>query len=443
MVEHDEDVAIQRQERTKPARKPTGFFRRWMPWILVLALIAAGGYFYVQKRQAAAVGGQIQDSPAAAEGRPGARRGGQFGGMNRPMPVVTATAKTGDVAISLSGLGSVTPLATVTVRSRVDGQLMSVAFEEGQLVKAGDPLGEIDPRPYEAALLQAQGQLKRDQAALENARRDRERNKDLLAKKVITQQDYDTQAALVQQNEGTVLADEGSVANAQLQVTYSHITAPVSGRVGLRQVDPGNIVHSSDTTGLVVITQMQPISVVFTIPEDDLPEVMAAFQEGSKLAVEAYDRSFQTKLATGTLLTIDNQIDPATGTVKLKAIFPNNDNKLFPNQFVNVRLVVNVRHGLVTVPSAAIHDGAQNAKFVYVVKPDQTVTVQNVTPGPVQDENTAIEKGLAAGDVVVIDGADKLRDGTKVQATNAVDAGAPTPSASPTGTGQFHHKRNS
>jgi multidrug efflux system membrane fusion protein len=361
---------------------------------------------------------------------------------NRMMPVAVATAKLSEIHLTQNGLGNVTPLATVTVKSRVNGQLMSVAFQEGQMVQQGEALAEIDPRPYQAALLQAQGQLEKDQAALKDAQLNLTRDGTLLAQKAATQQTYDTQAALVMQNEGAVTADQGTVNDAQLQIEYAHITAPIGGRTGLRQVDPGNIVQTSDSNGLVVITQMQPMGVVFTIPEDSLPAVLAQIHAGEKLSAEAFDRSFQTKLASGTLLTVDNQIDPSTGTVKLKATFPNEDNKLFPNQFVNIRLLVQTERNQIVIPTAAIQDGSQGEKFVYLVKPDQTVTVQKVTPGAVDGDNTAITQGVSVGQIVVIDGADKLREGAKVQ-VSAPGNGAATSGASPHAGAHLHHHQTS
>jgi multidrug efflux system membrane fusion protein len=417
-----------------PAGKKPGFFSHWSVRLVLLLLILAGAYAFFKKRETPAG----SEAGAGGEGR---RRGG-FSMANRMMPVAVATAKLSEIHLTQNGLGNVTPLATVTVKSRVNGQLMSVAFQEGQMVQQGEALAEIDPRPYQAALLQAQGQLEKDQAALKDAQLNLTRDGTLLAQKAATQQTYDTQAALVMQNEGAVTADQGTVNDAQLQIEYAHITAPIGGRTGLRQVDPGNIVQTSDSNGLVVITQMQPMGVVFTIPEDSLPAVLAQIHAGEKLSAEAFDRSFQTKLASGTLLTVDNQIDPSTGTVKLKATFPNEDNKLFPNQFVNIRLLVQTERNQIVIPTAAIQDGSQGEKFVYLVKPDQTVTVQKVTPGAVDGDNTAITQGVSVGQIVVIDGADKLREGAKVQ-VSAPGNGAATSGASPHAGAHLHHHQTS
>ena len=345
----------------------------------------------------------------------------------RPLPVVAAEAKKGSIDVALTALGTVTPRNSVIVRSRVDGELVRVAFSEGQMVKAGDLLAEIDPRPFEVQLTQALGQLTKDQALLKNAQLDLERYRTLLQQDSISKQQVDTQEALVHQYEGGVKTDQGQVDNARLQLTYARVTAPISGRVGLRQVDPGNIIHASDTNGLVVITQLQPITVLFPIPEDNLPRVIKRVQSGESVPVEAYDRAQKVKLGVGKLTTFDNQVDTTTGTVKLRAEFPNTDGALFPNQFVNVRMIVETLPDATLVPSSAIQRGAPGT-FVYVVKADNTVNVVPVKLGPVQGETAAVDSGIAPGDVVVVDGADKLREGSRVEliAREARDASART-----------------
>lgn len=387
------------RRRLEPAAQ-AGFSRaRWLVGLCAVALFAAGGYliFFARNGDAQSPGGKTDK-----------------GAQARSVPVVAAPAKTGDVGVYLTGLGSVTPLNTVTVKSRVDGQLMQVLFKEGQVVRAGDLLAQIDPRPFQVQLTQAEGQLARDQALLKNAELDLERYKVLVEQDSAPRQQLDTQAALVRQYEGGVKVDQGQVDNAKLQLVYSRITAPISGTIGLRLVDPGNIVHATDTNGIAVITQLQPITVVFTIPEDSLPQVMKKLHAGERLTVEAYDREQRNKLATGYLLTADNQIDPTTGTVRLKAKFDNEDGVLFPNQFVNARLLLDVKKGATVVPSVAIQRGTQGA-YVFVVKPDQTVAARPITVGPTQGDDTAVESGVTPGDLVVVDGADKLKDGVKVE----------------------------
>ncbi len=369
--------------------------------IFGLLLVAGGYYAYRDFWQADAQPRQ------GAPGRPGGPGAG-------PIPVVAAAASKGEVAVIMNGLGTATPLRTVTVRSRVDGELMRVLFGEGQIVKQGQLLAEIDPRPFQVQLAQAEGQLVRDRALLENAHLDLERYRALYAQDSIAKQQVDTQASLVRQYEGAVQVDSSQIDNARLQLAYTRITAPVSGRVGLRLVDPGNIVHAGDANGLVVITQLQPVAVVFAVPQDSVPAVLKRMQSGETIPVEAWDREQKAKLASGTLASADNQVDPATGTVKLKAQYANDDGALFPNQFVNVRMRLDTLRDVIVIPSAAVQRGAQGL-FVYLVKADQTVAQRPVKLGPAEGQNVAVIDGLAAGDLVVVDGMDRLRPGAPVE----------------------------
>jgi multidrug efflux system membrane fusion protein len=334
------------------------------------------------------------------------------------VPVIAAAARTGDLDVYLSGLGNVTALNTAVVKSRVDGQLMRVAFHEGQLVRPGELLAEIDPRPFQVQLMQAQGQKAKDEAALQNARVDLRRYQVLMQEDSIPRQQLDTQAATVKQFEAAIESDQAQVESAKLNLTYSRVTAPIGGRVGLRLVDTGNIVHAADVTGLVMINQVQPITVIFTIPADSLPQVQRQLHAGRQLPVDAYDRDNTARLAGGVLAAVDNQIDQTTGTVRLRALFANPEDTLFPSQFVNVRLLVDTLRRTVLVPTAAIQR-SPTATFVYVVRPDRTVAVRNVDVQLTQGDSTALRGGLAAGEVVVTDGVDRLRPGMKVAPTLA------------------------
>ncbi len=379
---------------------------RWWLWVLVLGVIALSGWYYRNTKNAS------QSADPAATAAAGKGRGG-FGAGNFVVPVVVATAQRGDLPVYFNGLGTVTAFNTVTVRSRVDGQLVSVAFREGQFVHEGDVLAQIDPRPFQVQLGQAQGQLAKDQSQRKDAEVNLERFKLLFKEGVIAQQQLDTQAALVGQYDGAITSDQSQIDNAKLQLTYSRITAPISGRIGLRLVDVGNIVHANDTNGLLVITQLQPISVLFSLPQDQLPQVNAKLRSGLQLTVEAYDRDDTARIATGKLLTIDNQIDPTTGTYKLKSIFNNEDNSLFPNQFVNVHLLVDTRRNLTIVPAQALQRGPQGT-YVYAVGSDNTVKIRSVTIAQTSGSSIGLSGGLNPGDVVVIDGQDKLQEGSKV-----------------------------
>jgi membrane fusion protein, multidrug efflux system len=377
---------------------------RW--WIAVLVVVlAGGGWWYFHSR-----GTQANNAAAVVAN-------GSSGPGDAPpvVPVVVATARRGDLPVYFNGLGNVTAFNTVTVRSRVDGQIVKINFTEGQYVKEGDPLIEIDPRPYQVQLEQAEGQLAKDQAMLKDAQVDYGRYTQLQKEGVIPKQQVDTQQAQVGNYEGAIKADQASIDNAKLQITYSHITAPISGRVGLRLVDIGNIVHATDTNGLLVITQLQPIAVLFSLPQDQLPQVMDKMRSGRTLEVQAWDRDNSEKIASGKLLTVDNQIDMTTGTYKLKAVFDNAKNELFPNQFVNVHLLVDTKRNVVLVPTTAILRGQQGTSYVFAVKQGNAVAVKNVKVADTTGGTAGVSAGLSDGDVVVIDGQDKLKDGMVVE----------------------------
>jgi len=376
----------------------TLLFKRWWVLLAAVCLLIAGGYVFLIK-------------PGMAQSN-SSKKGTSV--QTRSVPVVAMAVKKGDLPVYLTGLGTVMPVYTVTIRARVDGQLMDIYYKEGQIVKKGDLLALIDPRPFEVQLAQAEGQLARDQAVLANARIDLDRYRVLWQQDSISKQQLDTQESLVRQYEGAVRVDQGLIDGAKLQLLYCRITSPIAGRIGLRLVDPGNMVRANDANGLIVVTQLQPMTVVFPIPEDSLPQVLRRFRKGAQLQVEAYDREQKEKLAVGSLLTIDNQIDTSTGTIKLKATFPNKQNELFPNQFVNARLLVDVRQGATIVPSSAIQRGPQGT-FVYVVKEDRTATVRPVSVESIQSGEASIKTGVSPGESVVTDGADRLREGAKVE----------------------------
>lgn len=404
--------------------------RRGAIAVLVVAMVAALIWWRPWSRTS---GGGTSPSPSPSPSASHAGRGA-LGAMPQPVHVAAATA--GDMPIVLTALGTVSPLATVTVKTQLSGALQSVAFKEGQLVKAGDLLAQIDPRPYQISLENAQGALAKDTALLQTARLDLKRYRTLLAQDSIAAQQVDTQASLVKQYEGQVQSDHANIDTYKLDLVYARITAPISGRVGLRQVDPGNYVTPSDANGIVVITQLQPISVIFTTSEDNLPAILKRMHAGARLSTTAYDRNNTAPLETGYLDTIDNQIDTATGTVKLRAMFPNTGQMLFPNQFVNARLLIDTLHDAVIVPSSAVLNGA-NGPFAYVVKPDNTVTVRPLKVGPVDGERTSIASGLAIGERVVTDGSDRLREGAKI--TVAPDAATVLRAASSSTAAGAHH----
>ncbi|PRD91746.1 multidrug transporter subunit MdtA [Burkholderia multivorans] len=378
-----------------------------------LAVVVIGGLLWWHPWNRTPVGKPAAGSAASSAGGGHRGRGGPAAMANVPQPVQVAAATRGEMPVVLSALGTVTPLANVTVKTQLSGYLQSVAFKEGQIVKKGDLLAQIDPRPYQVALENAEGTLARDQALLATARLDLKRYRTLLSQDSIASQTVDTQASLVKQYEGTVKTDQAAVDSAKLNLTYARIVAPVSGRVGLRQVDPGNYVTPGDTNGIVVITQLQPMSVIFTTSEDNLPQILKQVNAGQKLSVTAYNRNNTIPLETGSLETLDNQIDTSTGTVKLRATFDNKEGLLFPNQFVNTRLLVDVIRDATIVPTSAVLTGSIG-QFVYIVKPDNTVTVRKVKVGPVDGERTSIVDGVAVGERVVTDGSDRLREGAKI-----------------------------
>jgi multidrug efflux system membrane fusion protein len=330
-----------------------------------------------------------------------------------PIPVVVAQSEKGDIGVYVTGLGTVTPINTIEVKTRVDGQLMTVAYQEGEMVQQGAPLVEIDPRPFQVQLEQAEGQLLKDQAALENSRIDLQRYESLITKNAVAQQVLQTQRATVAQNEATVKTDQATIDSAKLNIAYCHITAPITGRIGLRLVDPGNLVSAAASTPLLVITQTQPISIIFTIPEQQVAEVRAPLRAGKRLRVDALSRNSQTILASGELTTLDNQIDPTTGTLKLRATVANNDDALFPNQFVNARMLVQEKKGVTLIPNAAVQRNAQNT-FVYVVEPDESVTIRNVSIGTADAERSEVVSGISPHQLIVIEGVDRLQAGSRV-----------------------------
>jgi multidrug efflux system membrane fusion protein len=404
-------------EAPPPEDAKRGKSRAWL-WLLILCLLAGGAY-YLSRGSAAQ----------------NAKKGGKQDGKQalRSVPVVTAAARKGNMEIFLTGLGTVSPLNTVTIRTRVDGQLDKVAFTEGQFVNRGDLLAQIDPRPYQVQLEQAEGQMARDEALLKNARLDLERYRVLLAQDSVPKQQYDTQVAAVNQAEGTVKSDQAQIDSAKLQIVYCRITSPLSGRIGLRLVDQGNMVHANDANGLAVITQVQPIAVLFNITSKDVPQVLVKMRAGAKLRVDAYNETKTQKLATGELLTIDNQIDLTSGTLRFKGLFANGDASLFPNQWVHARLLIDTKRNAVIIPEAAVQRRPQGTTFTYVVKNDNTVEERDIVLGPGSADERVVESGLSAGEATVIEGVDKLQPGSKVVPRLAGGAGKGVQSGAPSG----------
>lgn len=399
------DVSKSESSSGTPAKQPSKRpMTRWA-WLVVLFSVLVGGWFLFNQHQTA-------------------RSSVRASAPQRSVPVFAAGAHTGDIGVYIDAIGTVTPVYTVSVTSRVQGQIMSVNYREGQMVHKGDSLLEIDPRPYEAALTQAKGQLAHDQAVLNEARIDLERYKAALDRNAIAKQQYDDQVQTVAQDEGTVENDQGTLANAQVNLVYCHITSPIDGRVGLRLVDPGNIVQANSTTALVVITQLQPITIIFSIAEDYLPQIEQQLRAGHRMTVDALDRE-KKKIADGFLLTVDNQVDTTTGTVRLKAQFANTDNALFPSQFVNAHLLVETQHGATLIPTAAIQRNAQGA-YVYVLTKEQTASIRTVTVGTTNGDTTAVQ-GVDPGEVVAVNGFDKLQDGIKVSVRKGQGSGSPLP----------------
>ncbi len=392
MTEQVSDEVVSRESEQHPTENSSTHKSRWWIWLIVAVVIVVIVVLWQRS------------------GAPEAKAGGDA--ASRPVMVTTAAAHQGDIGIYLNALGMVTPVYTVTVTSRVQGEITQVYYREGQMVRKGDPLIEIDPRPYQAALTQVEGQLAHDQAVLTEAKIDLDRYQQALNRNAIAKQQFDDQQQVVLQDEGTVKNDEGQLANAKVNLVYTHITAPIAGRVGLRLVDPGNIIQANSTTALVVITQLQPITVIFSIAEDHLSQIQQQLLKGKKLTVDAFDREGSTKLASGTLLTLDNVIDPTTGTLKLKAIFDNTDNALFASQFVNIKLLVDTQHNVTLIPTPAIQRNAQGA-YAYVIKSDQTASMRTITPGTTDGSVTAVQ-GIEPQEVVAVTGFDKLLDGAKV-----------------------------
>ena len=426
----NENVGPAAMREVRPTRLdppgPAPALPRRRPWRLVAALaLAVVAIFAFERWERLAPGDLTSKAPADKAGPP-------------PQTIRAATAERGAMPITIDALGTVTPLANVTIRTQVSGRLMSVGFQEGQMVKAGDFLAQVDPRPFEASLDQAQAQLAKDAALYQQAQADLARYQTLNRQDSIARQQVDSQVSLVAQYKAAMASDSAQIDTAKLNVGYARIVAPISGRVGLRLVDPGNYVQASDTNGLVVVTQLDPISVVFSTPEDNVQRISARLKAGAKLPVTAFDRANVKTLGVGELATFDNQIDTSTGTFKLRANFPNPDNTLFPNQFVNVRLLVDTLNDVVLVPNAALQLG-QDGAFVYVVKDGKSVEARKVKSGASDAGRTVIETGLEAGESVVIDGVDRLRDGSEIRVAGPKAAGAAEGGDKPAG--ERKHKR--